>query len=44
MSQTKVIKYPSGVILTRTYDTESEVWEIDNQAISIAHFTLDLSE
>lgn len=44
MSETKTIKYPSGVELTRTFDNEQETWEINNKALSTAHFTLDLSK
>jgi calpain-15 len=43
MSNTKTIKYPSGVILRRTYDEWKETWEIDNKALSVADFTLDIS-
>lgn len=42
MSETKTMKYPSGLILHRKYDNTSEVWEIDNQALSTAEFTLNI--
>jgi hypothetical protein len=41
--ETKVIKYPSGVVLTRVFDNTYESWIIDNKALSVAEFTLDLS-
>jgi hypothetical protein len=43
MSQIKTIKYPSGVVLVRTFDNENEEWVVDNKALSVATFTLDLS-
>lgn len=43
MSQTKTIRYPSGVVLTRNFDNETETWEIDNKALSTADFTVDIS-
>lgn len=43
MSQTKTIRYPSGVVLTRSFDNEQETWEIDNKALSTADFTVDIS-
>lgn len=43
MSQTKTIKYPSGVVLVRTFDNESEEWTVDNKALSVSTFTLDLN-
>jgi len=43
MSQTKTIKYASGLVLNRNYDNNSEQWIIDNKALSIAEFTIDIS-
>ncbi|CAI2382511.1 unnamed protein product [Moneuplotes crassus] len=44
MSTTKKIKYPSGLRIYRTFDKTSEVWTIDNRALSIAEFTLDIGD
>jgi len=43
MTTTKTISYPSGLELKRTFDNTSEVWEIHNKALSVAEFTLDIS-
>lgn len=43
-NQTKTIKYPSGAVLTRTFDDSYEVWTIENKAMSTAEFTMDLRD
>lgn len=43
MSQTKTIEYASGVKVNRTYDNEHETWEVVNDALAIAVFTVDIS-
>lgn len=44
MSQTKTIKYPSGVVLNRVFTDSAETWTIENKALSVADFTLDISK
>jgi calpain-15 len=38
------MKYPSGFVVERKYNSSSEVWKIDNQALSNAEFILNLEE